>query len=747
MSSGAKVVTAYIRELTPGVTPDGPWNLITRTSFGVGPTYNTTENNEIGEDRMSQGSTQTTVDVGGDVVTKMRFQALDNFFASCFGSEWSSDNTLTMGNSRITFSLGYYASDVGIAGKATGAQVTTMALSVPNDGEIEVTTTFGATGWTDKADDSSYIESIIKERFDRRYSFVNVRNLKLNGVQVGENNMCVDTFNLQFDNSAQTQRCIGNGNPFAGNIIATKFTPSGSITLSWAKAAYELWKKQQTNSAISFEFELYNEDGFYTFSIPEMEVSGSWPDGGAEDIIQVELTFTARRTPPVITRQAPEAESISISLPSTSLEKNTTMQATSRVIPVGASQAVTWSSSDDSVVTVNAYGIVRGQDVGTAEIIATASNSPGVTGSVQVSVTDIEPDSISVTFDRDIIEVGETAKATAQVEPTGAPQGVYWSTSDPDIASIDDDGQVQGNAVGTANITATSMADESVFFEAQITIKRQSPKSISIDLESPTIDIGNTTKVTAKVSPSEAVQSVTWSSTDVSIFTVDNDGTITGQGVGTASVTATSTEIESISASTQLSVTRPAPQSISVSLDSNAIKSGDETSATASVSPGAADQAVTWSSSNPEIATVSQSGLVSGVSVGSASITATSNSQQSVSGSQTVTVERPDPSGISVSIDNDSIEVGKTSQATATVSPDGADQAVSWSSSDTEVATVDDSGLVTAQAAGSAKITAKSSADSSLNGDVSVTVTEASSASVVAPASAPIKRTRTKKTQ
>ena len=67
MSSGAKVSTAWKREVTPGITPPGDWNVLTRVSFGLVPTYNTEENNEIGADRMAQGTAQTTVDVGGDI--------------------------------------------------------------------------------------------------------------------------------------------------------------------------------------------------------------------------------------------------------------------------------------------------------------------------------------------------------------------------------------------------------------------------------------------------------------------------------------------------------------------------------------------------------------------------------------------------------------------------------------------------------------------------------------------------------
>ncbi len=258
------------------------------------PTYNSEANNEIGADRMAQGTAMTTVDVGGDIESKWRYGALDEFMASCFGKNWVA-NVLTMGNDRISFSLATYAADIGVAGIARGAQVATMAFDFPGDNEITVTTTFAATSWSDGADDTSFIVNAQPEPAQRRYSFKDISGLKLNDQQVGEGNACVDSFNLQFDNAVQTQRCIGNGNPFPGNIIPTTFTPSGSITISWSKMAYQLWKAQQTGDAISLEFTVSNADGGYRISLPEMEVNGSWPDAGAEEIVQVELNYTARR--------------------------------------------------------------------------------------------------------------------------------------------------------------------------------------------------------------------------------------------------------------------------------------------------------------------------------------------------------------------------------------------------------------------------------------------------------------------
>lgn len=133
---------------------------------------------------MAQGTAQTTVDVGGDVETKWRYGALDEFMASCFGKAWVA-NVLNMGNDRITFSLATYAADIGVAGIARGAQVATMAFNFPGDNEVTVTTTFAARNWSDKADDTSFIIGAQPEASQRRFGFKDISGLKISGVQVG----------------------------------------------------------------------------------------------------------------------------------------------------------------------------------------------------------------------------------------------------------------------------------------------------------------------------------------------------------------------------------------------------------------------------------------------------------------------------------------------------------------------------------------------------------------------------------
>jgi len=162
------------------------------------------------------------------------------------------------------------------------------------------------------------------------------------------------------------------------------------------------------------------------------------------------------------------------------------------------------------------------------------------------------------------------------------------------------------------------------------------------------------------------------------------------------------------------SVTPPDPVAVTgVSLNKNAttIAIGANETLTATITPANADnQAVTWSSNNTAVATVNQTGKVTGVSAGTATITVTT---QDGNKTATCTITVPDPSadpvavtGVSLNKTSTSLTVGATETLTATVAPANAtNQAVTWSSNNTAVASVDQTGKVTAVAAGTATIT------------------------------------------
>lgn len=210
-----------------------------------------------------------------------------------------------------------------------------------------------------------------------RYSFKEVTNIRLNGVD-GGTGFCVDSFNFQFNNNMQTQRCIGTGSAFAGANIPTTFTPSGQVTLSWSKAAWEVYKKTFTGETVPFSFTLENAEGAYTFDFPEVQISGDWPDAGSTDIVQVQLDITAANTPPTITR-APKvaATAISVAPLTSSGAIGSTVNLTATLTPADSSDTVEWTSSDPAIASVASTGQK------TAQVTRNAAGTATITGKVR----------------------------------------------------------------------------------------------------------------------------------------------------------------------------------------------------------------------------------------------------------------------------------------------------------------------------------------------------------------------------
>ena len=155
---------------------------------------------------------------------------------------------------------------------------------------------------------------------------------------------------------------------------------------------------------------------------------------------------------------------------------------------------------------------------------------------------------------------------------------------------------------------------------------------------------------------------------------------------------------------------------------------GEDLTLTPTVTPDdAADKSISWSSSNPSVATVDNTGKVTAVAAGTAIITAMANDGSEVSASCVVTVEKKvvAVSKISLSQTAATLIEGEDLTLTAMVTPDdAADKSISWSSSNPSVATVDNTGKVTAVAAGTAIITATANDGSGVSASCEVTVTK-----------------------
>lgn len=223
--------------------------------------------------------------------------------------------------------------------------------------------------------------------------------------------------------------------------------------------------------------------------------------------------------------------------------------------------------------------------------------------------------------------------------------------------------------------------------------------------------VNETDKLYPMFNPTNSLdRKVYWTEdSDGTIVTVDEDGRVTGRGIGQAYVTCV-TEDGAYRATCLYNILRALILVTSIELDAYAktIEEGQSFQLNATVLPeNADDKTLRWASDNPDVATVSNSGLVVALKAGTANITATNNV---VSKPCVVTVTPPVIHVTGITLDENSINQvkGETKQLEAYVVPTNAtNKAVNWSSSDTSIATVDDTGLVTCVDVGTATITAK----------------------------------------
>ena len=283
---------------------------------------------------------------------------------------------------------------------------------------------------------------------------------------------------------------------------------------------------------------------------------------------------------------------------------------------------------------------------------------------------------------------------------------ITWSSTAPEIASVDENGVVTAISVGHATITAK------IGFFSQNCIVHVKKKVIpvsSVTLNSAELSMyeGDTGFLVATVLPDDATYpTVSWSSSNRGVVSVDSNGRLTAQSEGTADITASAGEC---SATCRITVIKRFIPVEKVTLNKSALTliEGNEYSLKATISPyNASEQSIQWSSSNSDIALVSVDGRVSALSIGTATITATSGE---CSAECQVTVEPLiiPVSRVTLNYTSRTVAPGDAVYLEATVSPDDATYpTVSWSSSNSDVASVDENGVVFALKPGSAIITA-----------------------------------------
>lgn len=233
---------------------------------------------------------------------------------------------------------------------------------------------------------------------------------------------------------------------------------------------------------------------------------------------------------------------------------------------------------------------------------------------------------------------------------------------------------------------------------------------VSLNKSSTTLVVGGTETLVATIIPSQATnKSVVWSSSDNNVATVSVNGLVTGITAGSATITVTTGDGNFVdTCSVTVSQDIIMVTGVSLNKSSTSINIDATETLTATIVPtNATNQVVAWSSSNESIATISSSGLITGISAGTATITViTDDGDYTDTCTVTVNANTVSVTGVSLNKSSTSITVDATETLTATVTPSNAtNKSVTWTSSNTDVATVSSGGVVTGVSAGSATIT------------------------------------------
>ena len=266
--------------------------------------------------------------------------------------------------------------------------------------------------------------------------------------------------------------------------------------------------------------------------------------------------------------------------------------------------------------------------------------------------------------------------------------------------SVTQSGRVTALEPGTAYVNVYSKISANTPY-CKVTVKDiVHPTDVSLTEPDP-IYIGQKVKLTPRLYPSNAQTTFKWKSNPSDIASVDGSGNVTGKSVGTAQITVTTAN--NLSASCNVEVYKPVPSRIELNKPTLRLPVGGTETLTYTVTPSYAIYEVSWGNDAPDVVSVSN-GRLEAKKPGTAHVTVTTDNGKAATCEVTVP---PEPTAVMVNPAEMELLMGRSKKLTCSFEPsDAATASLTWESSDTKVATVNQQGEVTVKVPGHATITA-----------------------------------------
>jgi uncharacterized protein YjdB len=380
----------------------------------------------------------------------------------------------------------------------------------------------------------------------------------------------------------------------------------------------------------------------------------------------------------------------------------------------------TWTSNFPDTVSVDQTGLVTARALGTATITASYG---GKSGSATVTVSVVPVKSVVITSTPPSIFINQTTTLAAVAKDSAGNiltgRVIGWLSQNTAVATVDPgSGVVTGVAAGTAPIVATSEGVTSN--PIQVTVTAAPPSTVVLSPSVSQVDVGQTVTLTATVTNSQGQiipnPTVSYSSSQTSIANIQSQPTsssalvLAGPNTGTATITGTS---GAATGTATIIVSLVGVDSVHVSAAQDTLTVGLNETLTATPYDSSGNvitgRTVTWHSSNTAVATVTAAGLVKAIGPGTAVIFATVSG---VTGSLAMVVNSvPVGSVIVVPAVDTILPLGQVQLSDTVKDANGnvlTGRPVAWNSTNSAIATVSSTGLVTGVSPGSAQITATS---------------------------------------
>lgn len=382
------------------------------------------------------------------------------------------------------------------------------------------------------------------------------------------------------------------------------------------------------------------------------------------------------------------------------------------------SSQVTWSSPDTSVVSISG-NTVTGKAIASSTQATINATLGSVSGSAALTVTNATITGIVVTPNPVKIPISgsQALAATGQFSDSSSQNitsTVTWSSDNTSVATVGNSGSAtgvaSGIAAGSANVSAAfSFAGASATGTVPVSVSSSTPTQLSVTPSSSTVAPGAIQQLDATATWSDGSSEIvntqaSWSSSNSQIATVNIGGTVTGQSQGLAKITAT---FGGASGTASVAVEGSGLESITITPQNAKVPEGIQLPFTAqgNFANGSIDltTGVTWTSSDPSVATISNGPGGFGVATGGSTAGSTTITAAFAGQSQTTTlnVTNAKLTSISISPINPAISAGGTQQFTATGTFDDGESInlssqVTWTSTNVTVATINSSGVATA---------------------------------------------------